>query len=75
MNAQDDDLERGRQLASWRDDLIAQGVDPSTLAIPADPGAPIDWDDLERWGQLGHNRHEATWAPDGTHDDDTDEDR
>jgi hypothetical protein len=34
--------ERGRRLASERDDLIAQGVNPADLVIPlapADPGA------------------------------------
>lgn len=34
--------ELGRQLANWRDDLIAAGVDPSELKIPIHP------DDL-RW--------------------------
>lgn len=30
-------LEEGRQLASQRDDLIAQGVDPADLAVPLAP--------------------------------------
>jgi hypothetical protein len=34
---------------------------------------PIDWDDVDNWGQPGHNIHIATWAPDGTHDDITEE--
>jgi hypothetical protein len=33
---------------------------------------PIDWDS-PTWGQPGHNVHVADWAPDGTHDDVTDE--
>lgn len=33
--------------------------------------AAIDWDDVERWGQLGHNVHEAAWAPDPLHADET----
>jgi len=30
-------MEQGRQLASQRDDLIAQGVDPAELAVPIAP--------------------------------------
>lgn len=30
----------------------------------------IDWDS-DRWGQLGHNVHEAAWAPDLKHGDET----
>jgi hypothetical protein len=30
-------LERGRRLASQRDDLIAAGVDPADLAVPLAP--------------------------------------
>jgi hypothetical protein len=33
----DDLLEQGRRLASQRDDLIAQGVDPNELEIPLAP--------------------------------------
>lgn len=32
----------------------------------------VDWDS-PTWGQLGSNVHEAAWAPDGTHDDETDD--
>lgn len=68
------DVERGRRLASQRDDLVAQGVDPATLAVPyGPPVGPIDWEDVEHWGQPGHNVHTASWAPDGTHDDQTEE--
>ena len=35
--------------------------------------ALIQWDDNPLWGQAGHNVHEAAWAPDGTHDDETEE--
>lgn len=34
--------------------------------------ALVDWDS-PRWGQPGHNVHEAAWAADGTHDDTTEE--
>lgn len=34
------DVERGRQLASERDDLIAQGVDPALLEVPIVPPPP-----------------------------------
>lgn len=30
-------VEQGRRLASWRDDLIASGVDPSELIVPVAP--------------------------------------
>lgn len=30
----------------------------------------IDWDDIENWGG---RVHVATWAPDGTHDDVTED--
>jgi hypothetical protein len=33
----EDLLEYGRWLASWREDLIAQGVDPAELAVPLAP--------------------------------------
>jgi hypothetical protein len=33
----------------------------------------VDWDDVEHWGQPGSNVHEAAWAADGTHDDETEE--
>lgn len=32
----------------------------------------VDWDS-PTWGQPGSNVHEAAWAPDGTHDDETDD--
>lgn len=32
----------------------------------------VDWDS-PTWGQVGHNVHESAWAPDGTHDDITDD--
>lgn len=32
----------------------------------------VDWDS-PRWGEPGSNVHEAAWAPDGTHDDVTEE--
>lgn len=39
MNGSEWDLaEQGRRLASERDDLIAKGVDPSTLEVPLRPG-------------------------------------
>lgn len=31
---------------------------------------PIDWDS-PTWGELGTNVHEASWAADGRHDDET----
>jgi hypothetical protein len=34
--------------------------------------ALVDWDS-DQWGQPGSNVHEAAWAADGTHDDETDE--
>lgn len=39
-------MEEGRRLASQRDDLIAQGIDPAELAIPLAPGpaGPLDPD-------------------------------
>jgi hypothetical protein len=33
----EDLLEYGRRLASWREDLIAQGVDPAELHVPLAP--------------------------------------
>lgn len=33
----------------------------------------IDWDS-PTWGQAGHNVHEASWAPDGRHDDNAEDD-
>jgi hypothetical protein len=33
--------EQGRRLASERDDLIAQGVDPADLTVPLHPGDPL----------------------------------
>lgn len=33
---------------------------------------PIDWDSAT-WGRDGHNVHEAAWAADGRHDDETDD--
>lgn len=36
-------------------------------------GPLVDWDDTENWGKPGHNVHHAAWAPDGRHDDTTDE--
>ena len=41
MSDDEDLLEEGRKLASQRDNLIAQGVDPADLAIPL---APLDAD-------------------------------
>lgn len=37
------DAERGRRLASERDDLIAAGVDPGDLAVPVAPGQLVSW--------------------------------
>ena len=34
--------------------------------------ALVDWDS-DQWGVEGHNVHEASWAPDGRHDDETEE--
>lgn len=34
----------------------------------------VDWDS-PLWGQPGHNRHEAAWCADGTHDDETGDDQ
>lgn len=59
--------EEGRRLASQRDDLIAQGVDPADLEIPI---GPLDWDDPEWGGRV----HIAAWAPDGRHDDNAQDD-
>jgi hypothetical protein len=36
--------ERGRQLASERESLIAQGADPSQLVVPLHPGTPTRTD-------------------------------
>jgi hypothetical protein len=50
----DDLLEQGRRLASQRDDLIAQGVDPSELEMPlAPPPGPgqEDGGSIERHNQ------------------------
>lgn len=49
-------LEEGRQLASWRDDLVAEGHDPAELAEPVDPGALIAAfreHQLAAWDRLG----------------------
>ncbi len=35
----EDLLEKGRRLASWREDLIARGVDPRDLLVPISPSA------------------------------------
>lgn len=35
--------ERGRRLASQRDDLIAAGIDPAELAIPLHPMPPAEY--------------------------------
>lgn len=32
----------------------------------------VDWSS-EHWGQVGHNVHEAAWAPDAKHCDENDE--
>ena len=32
----------------------------------------IDWDS-PRWGLAGSNTHEASWAPDSKHEDETEE--
>lgn len=37
MDGLDAELEEGRRLASQREDLIAQGVDPNELLIPGIP--------------------------------------
>ena len=34
----------------------------------------VDWDDVEHWGVEGHNVHIASWAADGKHDDNAEED-
>lgn len=34
--------------------------------------SPVDWDS-PTWGEPGHNVHIASWAPDGRHDDITEE--
>jgi hypothetical protein len=34
--------------------------------------ALVDWDS-DTWGKPGHNVHEAAWAADGTHDDETED--
>lgn len=39
-------FEQGRRLARQREDLIAQGVDPSELLIPLAPAEPTDTPDL-----------------------------
>ncbi len=33
----------------------------------------IDWDDVDHWGQVGSNVHEASWAPDPKHGDETED--
>lgn len=35
--------EQGRRLASERDDLIAQGVDPAELVVPLAPSSSATW--------------------------------
>lgn len=47
-------LEEGRQLASLRDDLIAQGVDPSRLEIPRASSSGRGW-----WVISGDELHAA----------------
>lgn len=50
-------LEDGRRLASEREDLIAQGVDPAELLVPLAPaGVGVACSDCEGWGEVldGH---------------------
>ena len=34
----------------------------------------VDWES-SRWGQVGHNVHEAAWAPDAKHGDESGDDQ
>jgi hypothetical protein len=38
----EDLAEQGRRLASRRDDLVAQGIDPAGLEVPLHPGEEAD---------------------------------
>lgn len=33
----------------------------------------IQWDDNPLWGVAGSNTHEASWAPDSKHEDETED--
>lgn len=49
-----------------------EALEAALAAIPAplDARGPVDWDS-PTWGG---GRHEAAWAPDGTHDDNAQDD-